>query len=98
MSPVVMVPKKDSSTQFCIDYRKLNAVTKKDCHPLSRINDLLNSFQDSICFSTLDLASKYWQIEMDPLDKEKTAFITDYGIYEFNVMLFGLMNILATFQ
>src|SRR5581483_9545078 len=62
------------------------------------IDDLLDSFQGSTCFSTLDLASGYWQIEMDSLDKEKTAFIIDYSIYKFNIMLFGLTNAPATFQ
>jgi len=65
---------------------------------LPRIDDLLDSFQGSTYFSTLDLASEYWQIKMNSLDREKTAFITDYGIYEFNIMLFGLTNIPATFQ
>ena len=73
-------------------------MTKKDSHPLPRIDDLLDSFKNSACFSTLDLASGYWQIEMDPQDKEKTAFITDDSIYEFNVMPFGLTNAPATFQ
>ena len=97
-SPVVLVKKKNGETRFCVDYRKLNKITRKDCHPLPRIDDLLDSFQGSTCFTTLDLASEYWQIEVDPADREKTAFITDQGIYEFNVMPFGLTNAPATFQ
>jgi len=96
--PVVIVPKKDGSTRFCVDYQKLNAVTKKDSHSLPRIDDLLDSFKDATCFTTLDLASGYWQIEIDPQDREKTAFITDYSIYEFNIMPFRLTNAPATFQ
>jgi len=65
---------------------------------LPRIDDLLDMVKNSSWYTTLDLASGYWQVEMDPADKEKTAFITSFGIYQFNVMPFGLTNAPATFQ
>ena len=97
-SPIVLVRKKDNTVRFCIDYRKLNEITVKDAYPLPRIEDNLDALQGSTLFSTLDLASGYWQVQMADQDKEKTAFSTKYGLYQFNVMPFGLCNAPGTFE
>ncbi|GBC38977.2 retroviral-like aspartic protease 1 [Rhizophagus irregularis DAOM 181602=DAOM 197198] len=97
-SPVVIVNKKTGDKRFCIDFRKINQMTITDAYPLPRIDDLLEKFRVAKWFTTIDLASGYWQIEMKEEDKEKTAFICNQGLYEFNVMPFGLKNAPAIFQ
>ena len=76
----------------------MNAVTRKDAYPLPRVDDTLDTLAGSKWFSTLDLLSGYWQVEVDPNDREKTAFCTSEGLFEFCVMPFGLCNAPATFQ
>jgi hypothetical protein len=97
-SPVVLARKKNGKLRFCVDYRALNKVTKRDEYPLPRIEDMLDTLGGAAYFTSLDLASGYWQVEMKPEDREKTAFITQFGTFQFKVMPFGLCNAPATFQ
>ena len=97
-SPIVLARKKDGTLRMCVDYRKLNSVTKPDKFPLPRIDDLLDQLGKSRYFSTLDLAAGFWQIKMSNSSKEKTAFVTQNGLFEFQVMPFGLTNAPAVFQ
>ena len=97
-SPVVLVTKKDVSTRFCVDYRRLNSLTVKDAYPLPRIDDSLRLLGNQQWFSTMDLASGYWQVAMSPDAQKKAAFVTNEGLFQFRVMPFGQCNAPATFE
>lgn len=97
-SPVVLVRKKDGSVRFCVDYRELNKITKRDSYPLPRVDDALDCLSGSKFFSTLDLKSGYHQCPVEESDREKTAFVTPDGLFEFNTMPFGLCNGPSSFE
>jgi hypothetical protein len=97
-APIVLVQKKTGDVRLCVDLRKLNAITKKDSFLLPRIDDVLDLLQGRQYFSTLDLASGYWQIELEEDSKEKIAFIVDNNLYEWNPLAFGFKNAPGTFQ
>ena len=97
-SPIVLVQKKDGGVRFCVDFRKLNQVAKFDAYPMPRMEEMFESIGSATVVSTLDLASGYWQIPLAPGSREKTAFATPFGLFEFEVMPFGLHNAPATFQ
>lgn len=99
-SPIVLVRKNDgmNTYRFCIDYRSLNKNTVRDSYPIPRIDETLDRLGNARWFTKMDLKSGYWHIPIDPKDKDKTAFQTENGLYEFNVLPFGLSNAPATFQ
>ena len=97
-SPIVLAKKKDGSFRFCVDLRAVNAVTQSLPIPLPRVDESLDSLAGAKLFSTLDMASGYWQVNLAEKDREKTAFSTGKGLHQFRAMPFGLKNAGATFQ
>ena len=97
-APPVLVRKRDGGVRWCIDYRKLNDVTKKDVYPLPSIEECIDTLGGNQWFSKLDANAAYWQVHIDQKDREKTAFITKYGLFHFVRMGFGLCNAPATFS
>jgi hypothetical protein len=81
-----------------VDYKKLKDVKKKDCFPQPRFYEPLYKLPEGNWFSTLDLKNGYWQVDMHPDDKEKTAFSTGQRLWQFTVMSFGLCNAPGTFE
>ena len=97
-SPLVVVPKKNVDLRICLDYRKLNSVTKKPVFQIPSATEIFDRLGGSSYFSTLDLSKGYYQIMLQEADREKTAFSTSMGHFEFTRMPFGLSGAPATFQ
>lgn len=98
-SPVVLVKKKNGETRFCVDYRKLNSVTKKSTYPLPNIEDIMTYLGKARYFSSLDMFSGFWQVKIKEESRPLTSFICQgHGSYQFNVLSFGLCNAPSTFQ
>jgi hypothetical protein len=97
-APIVVVAKKNGDIRLCVDYRRLNAVTKRTVYPIPATQELLDNLSGSLYFSTLDLSQGYHQIAMDPTDVQKTAFTTRRGQFEYKRMPFRLSTAPATFQ
>ena len=97
-SPIVLVRKKDGSLRLTVDYRKLNKRAIKDAYALPRIDDAFSRLSGAKWFSVMDLKSGYYQVEMEPCDQDKTAFVCPLGFYEYTRMPQGITNAPATFQ
>lgn len=99
-SPILLVPKKEPGQyRFCVDYRKVNAVTKKDAYPLPYISSILDKLRDGKYISSIDIRSAYHQVGIAKGSREYTAFtIPSRGLFQFKRMPFGLTNAPATFQ
>ena len=91
-APVVLIPKHDGSKRFCIDYRKLNIVTKTEYWPMPNIKEIFDNFSGSKYFTKIDIKNAFWQLKLSSRSREKTGFSTPDGHYQWNVMPFGLKN------
>ena len=95
---IVLVKEKDGTQRMFVDYRKMNKVTINDPYPLPNIEDLIANIGSSKFITTQDLTKGYYQVAVNPQHREKTAFVTPYGKYEFLLMPFGLISAPSTFQ
>jgi hypothetical protein len=93
-----MVKKSDGTYRMCVDFRKVNASTKKDAYPMPRIDETLEKLEGSKFFSSMDAEKGYHQVPMDEASKPITAFTTPKGLFQYKRMPFGLTNAGATFQ
>ena len=88
-SPVVLVPKKDGSVRFCIDFRKLNKVTEFDAEPMPNMEEVINRMSGHKFFTRMDCSKGYWQVYLPDNCKHLTAFETPQGLFQFKTMPFG---------
>ena len=97
-SIITIIPKKDGSIRHVVDNRRLNQVTEADPYTMPRVEVLLEQMGHAHLFTTLDLRKGYYQVPVDHVHVPKTAFVTQFGKFQFKVMPFGLINAPATFQ
>ena len=97
-SPVLFVSKPNGGLRFCVDYQKLNNITKKDQHLLSLIDETLACIANAKIFIKLDIRQAFHRIRVDPSAEELTTFRTCYRTYKYQVLLFSLTNGLVTYQ
>ena len=90
--------KKDGSLRMCVDYRRLNSVSREDAYPMPRIDDLIDKLGKAKFITAVDLTRGYWQMPVAAKDQHKTAFTTPFGLFQFRVMPFGLNGAPASFQ
>ncbi|UYV84622.1 hypothetical protein LAZ67_X002869, partial [Cordylochernes scorpioides] len=91
-SPITLVTKRDKSKRFCVDYRRINEIIAPDVHPLPLIENILDKLSRAKYFSSADISSAYWQVEIDPSSRHLLAFVTLDGQYEFCRLPFGMRN------
>lgn len=97
-SPIVPVKKPNGSLRLYVDFHRLNSVTKPDPFCMLLIDDILDQLGEAEYLSKVNLSKGFYQIPIAEIDREKMAFVTPMGTFEFNRMPFGLMNVPATFQ
>lgn len=98
-SPILMVPKKDGSLRFCVDFRRLNSVTRRDAYPMPNVTTILDRLRDARYLSSLDIAKAYWQVPVAENSKQYTAFaVLGRGLFQFKRLPFGLHNGPATWM
>ena len=97
-APIVLVKKQDGSLRLCVDYWRMNSVSKADAYPMPRIDELIDELGRARYLSTLDLTKGYWQVPVSTDAQRKTAFTTPFGLFQFRRMPFGLQGAPATFQ
>lgn len=97
-APIVLVKKPDNTFRFCVNYKSLNKITKFDCEPMNKPDDILTSIKGKTFFSKLDFSKGFWQIKMDEESKRYTGFVGPNGNYHFVRMPFGLVNSPSTYN